>query len=94
MSKVQGANSISKIGFALSKLPHLHRTYAVRGCLFNLVDCIQRIFHFHYRQRHDSDISPPRVKKEPDSDISPPRKVEKSDSDASPPRLPNIKKVK
>jgi len=28
--------SILKIGFALSKWPHLHRTYVVGGCLFNL----------------------------------------------------------
>ena len=43
------------------------------------------------RQRHDSDISPPRVKNEPDSDISPPRKLD-NDSDISPPRISNVKK--
>jgi len=44
------------------------------------------------RQRHDTDISPTRIKQEPDSDASPPRKADKSDSDASPPRrLPNVK---
>ena len=49
---------------------------------------------FLYRQRHDSDMSPARIKQEPDSDASPPRKAAKSDSDASPPRrLPNVKQV-
>ena len=52
------------------------------------------IFFFLYRQRHDSDMSPTRIKQEPDSDASPPRRANKSDSDASPPRrIPNVKQV-
>ena len=35
VSKVQKTSSILRVGFALSKWPHLHRTYVVGGCLFN-----------------------------------------------------------
>ena len=35
VSKVQKTSSISRVGFALSKWPHLHRAYVVGGCLFN-----------------------------------------------------------
>ena len=35
MSKVQKTSSILRLGFALSKWPHLHRAYVVGGCLFN-----------------------------------------------------------
>ena len=35
VSKVQKTSSILRVGFALSKWPHLHRAYVVGGCLFN-----------------------------------------------------------
>ena len=36
VSKVQKTSSILRVGFALSKWPHLHRAYVVGGCIFNL----------------------------------------------------------
>ena len=35
VSEVQKTSSILRMGFALSKWPHLHRAYVVGGCLFN-----------------------------------------------------------
>ena len=34
VSKDQKASSILKVGFALSKWPHLHRAYVISGCIF------------------------------------------------------------
>ena len=32
--KVQNASSSIRVGFALSKWPHLHRAYVISGCIF------------------------------------------------------------
>ena len=45
VSKVQKTSSILRVGFALSKWPHLHRAYVVGGCLFNFGTVVTVINH-------------------------------------------------
>ena len=43
VSKVQKTSSILRVGFALSKWPHLHRAYVVGGFLFNFGTVMPRL---------------------------------------------------
>ena len=48
VSKVQKTSSILRVGFALSKWPHLHRAYVVGGCLFNFGTVFKQVHYFQF----------------------------------------------
>ena len=60
VSKVQKTSSILRVGFALSKWPHLHRAYVVGGCLFNL-GTVQLEFDRFIRTFWESDAMLPQL---------------------------------